>query len=95
VMGSGEIELQPEGTLDGGVAMELGAVIGRDGAEALGVALGQASIAAGRCGTTANSRSSLLAACKQMSCLVSDQSIPTKAAHATSGGGVMTHLPQW
>ncbi len=43
VMGRGEIELQTDGVLDCGIAMELGAVVGGDGAEVLGVALGQAN----------------------------------------------------
>jgi hypothetical protein len=51
------------------------------------------SVGAGRCARMANSCSSLPAACKQMSCLVSDQSIPTKAANSTSGCGFMTRLP--
>ena len=42
VMGSGEVKPQSDGALDRGVAVELGAVIGGDGVEPVGVALGQA-----------------------------------------------------
>lgn len=43
VMGGGEVELQSERALDRGIAVELGAVVGDDGAKVFGVVLGQAN----------------------------------------------------
>jgi len=77
------------GELVGSALARLGVNAWRDFASVLA----QASMAAGRCGMTV-SRSSLLAACTQMSCLASAQSIPAQAANATSGFGFIGSLPQ-
>ena len=52
-----------------------------------------ASIASGRCARRRNSLRVVPAACKQISCLASAQSRPTKAANASGACGCMCHLP--